>query len=203
MERFHVPADTWKGVPVTCSFLLAADLRQFWRSNTLPAAYLFHADAENDTSAQEAEDSSSSGEVWDLADLTLQCGRKGDAFKLALAWVYYGSAGFERRIDNAFAVAAQLASLVQHHDDLLLVSENPPPCLQVCFYFAPEGSLAIDELNTRRTRTITDKLLPKNFLIDYAPGDHGLFFRVVVGLETPRETVFRLVNSIVELGNGL
>ncbi|EHK99731.1 putative Glutamate decarboxylase 1 [Glarea lozoyensis 74030] len=28
-------------------------------------------------------------EVWDLADLTLQCGRRGDSLKLALSWIYY------------------------------------------------------------------------------------------------------------------
>ena len=31
------------GVPVTCSFLLGADIRQFHASNTLPASYLFHS----------------------------------------------------------------------------------------------------------------------------------------------------------------
>lgn len=70
------------GVPITCSFLLGPDLRIFHKANTLPAGYLFHASGDE------------SQEVWDLADLTLQCGRRGDSLKLALAWIYYGSSGF-------------------------------------------------------------------------------------------------------------
>ena len=78
------------GVPVTCSFLLGADMRLFHKSNTLPADYLFHGDhCETD-------------EIYDLADLTLQCGRRGDALKLYLAWVYHGSKGFAAQIDCAF-----------------------------------------------------------------------------------------------------
>ena len=78
------------GVPVTCSFLLGADMKLFHKSNTLPANYLFHGDP-NETD-----------EVYDLADLTLQCGRRGDALKLYLAWVYHGSQGFAAQIDCAF-----------------------------------------------------------------------------------------------------
>jgi hypothetical protein len=69
------------GVPVTCSFLLAADLRQFHRANTLPAGYLFHTEpkpdgANSNSNCIEApsELDPDSPEVWDLADLTLQCG---------------------------------------------------------------------------------------------------------------------------------
>lgn len=70
------------GAPVTCSFLLGPNLKTFHKANTLPAGYLFHE--------------SSGEEVWDLADLTLQCGRRGDSLKLALSWVYYGREGYER-----------------------------------------------------------------------------------------------------------
>lgn len=70
------------GTPVTCSFLLGPDLRKFHKANTLPAGYLFHE--------------SSGEEVWDLADLTLQCGRRGDSLKLGLSWMYYGREGYER-----------------------------------------------------------------------------------------------------------
>ena len=77
-------------VPVTCSFLLANDLRKFHKSNTLPAGYLFHGgDEEVGPSGDETN-----AEVWDLADLTLQCGRRGDSLKLALGWIYYGTSGF-------------------------------------------------------------------------------------------------------------
>ncbi|KAL8952014.1 MAG: hypothetical protein Q9222_002033, partial [Ikaeria aurantiellina] len=116
------------GVPVTCSFLLGADLRQFHAANTLPASYLFHSDAEGDSEGHEPKQQPS--EIYDLADLTLQCGRRGDALKLYLSWVYHGTQGYRAQIEHAFDTAAYGAELVSKERDLVLVSENPPPCLQ-------------------------------------------------------------------------
>ncbi|CZT42490.1 related to glutamic acid decarboxylase [Rhynchosporium secalis] len=179
------------GVPMTCSFLLCPDLTKFHKANTLPAGYLFHEE-------------SVSGEMWDLADLTLQCGRRGDSLKLALSWIYYGSSGFEAQVDAAYDVASYLATKIQDSQDFVLVSENPPPCLQVCFYFAKEGKLGAEkEENTRRTSEIAKKLLPRGFMVDYAPGDKGSFFRVVVNRETRKETVDGLVLAIEDLGGSL
>lgn len=179
------------GVPVTCSFLLGKDLTQFHRANTLPAGYLFH------------EVSSSSGEVWDLADLTLQCGRRGESLKLALAWIYYGSEGFERQIDHAFNIASYFATKIHDLDDFVLVSENPPPCLQVCFYYAKNGNLAKEkDANTRVTAEIVQKLIPRGFMVDYAPGERGSFFRVVVNRDTLQGTVDGLIKAIEEVGGG-
>ncbi|EKD12358.1 hypothetical protein MBM_09392 [Drepanopeziza brunnea f. sp. 'multigermtubi' MB_m1] len=179
------------GVPVTCSFLLGPDLTKFHKANTLPAGYLFHED-------------SSSGEVWDMADLTLQCGRRGDSLKLALSWIYYGASGFESQIDDAFSIASYFASKVEKNADFALVSDNPPPCLQVCFYYAKDGKLPESkEENTRTTSAIVQKLIPRGFMVDYAPGDKGAFFRVVVNRETRRETVDGLVLAIQEVGGSL
>ncbi len=89
-------------------------------------------------------ESGTDGEVWDLADLTLQCGRKADSLKLALGWVYYGKEGYERQIDHAFDTAAYMASQVSESPNLLLISERPPPCLQVCFYYARDKNLQSD-----------------------------------------------------------
>lgn len=178
------------GAPVTCSFLLGPDLRKFHKANTLPAGYLFHE--------------ASGEEVWDLADLTLQCGRRGDSLKLALGWVYYGKAGYERQIDNAFDMAAYFAGKVANHNDLLLVSENPPPCLQVCFYYAPNGKAHAEKKdNTRTTREVAQKLISSGFMVDYAPGDKGSFFRVVVNVQTRRETIDGLIKAIEEAGKNL
>lgn len=205
------------GVPVTCSFLLGADMSKFWRANTLPAGYLFHSDADdarssgvsdipNGGSAQSESQPSppSKEEVWDLGDLTLQCGRKGDALKLALGWIYYGSSGYEEQIDSGFDTAAYLANSIKANPNLTLLSENPPPCLQVCFYFGDEGVLAEGkERNGWRTKEIARRLVGRGFMIDYAPGDKGLFFRVVVHLSTARRTLDRLMEDIVKEGMGL
>ncbi|KAK1831239.1 glutamate decarboxylase 1 [Podospora conica] len=182
-------------VPVTCSFLLGRDTSVFHRANTLPAGYLFHA-ADDDDDAPAADD-----DCWDLADLTLQCGRRGDALKLALAWIYYGAAGFARQVDGAFELAAYMAERLARSADFVLVSENPPPCLQVCFYYAPGGRLAetADE-NTARTREMVRRLVARGFMVDYAPGPKGSFFRVVVNVQTLRTTVDGLVAAIEAVG---
>ncbi|KAF7860512.1 uncharacterized protein EAF02_010746 [Botrytis sinoallii] len=177
-------------VPVTCSFLLAPDISKFHKANTLPADYLFHT----------IEDGA---EVWDLADLTLQCGRRGDSLKLALSWIYYGTSGFQQQIDHCFFRAEYFAQLVEDHSDLVLVSQNPPPCLQVCFYYAKEGKLGDKEQNTKITQDVAQKLLTRGFMVDYASGEKGKFFRAVVNVQTRRETMEGLVKAIVEIGEGV
>ncbi|KAJ4292950.1 Glutamate decarboxylase 2 [Collariella sp. IMI 366227] len=181
--------------PVTCSFLLGPDMAVFHRANTLPAGYLFHAPAveplTNGTipnGCGRSEDPNRDiPEVWDLADLTLQCGRRADSLKLALSWIYHGAAGFARQIDGAFATAAYLANIIAAHEDFVLVSENPPPCLQVCFYYAPGGKMAeTKEENTGRTRRMVGELVKRGYMVDYAPGERGSFFRVVVNCQTVR-----------------
>jgi len=182
-------------VPVTCSFLLAKDLRKFWKSNTLPASYLFHTADEEGDSADDADDKPF--ELWDLADMSLQCGRKGDALKLALAWIYYGTTGFETRVDHAFEVAEHFAGLVAAHPDLDLISAMPPPCLQVCFYYRKAKT---PEENTKITKGIAKKLQENNFHVDFAAGDQGSFFRAVISLQTERSTVELLARLIVNIG---
>ncbi|PYI10177.1 group II pyridoxal-5-phosphate decarboxylase [Aspergillus sclerotiicarbonarius CBS 121057] len=207
------------GVPVTCSFLLAADLRRFHLANTLPAGYLFHnADTDPDTLNGETELEVDSPEVWDLADLTLQCGRRADSLKLFLGWTYYGTAGYERQIDTACSIATHLATLVSQNPNFILVSENPPPCLQVCFYYAPNRQfvhprgIVSDETkrgkaNSKITEQVTHAIVRKGFMVDFAPpsGDedavgNGKFFRCVVNVQTTKETVEALVRAIEEVG---
>lgn len=181
-------------VPVTCSFLLVNDLGILKKANSLAAGYLFHEDGDGEAGEEDKE-------YWDLADLTLQCGRRGDALKLALAWVYYGASGFEKRIDNAFAMASYLATLIEQHPDFKLISTNPPPCLQVCFYYAPGGELAENpKENTRRTSEMVKALVPIGFMIDYSPGPQGSFFRVVMNCETLKGTVEGLVKALEQVG---
>ncbi|KAL8912959.1 MAG: hypothetical protein Q9171_002158 [Xanthocarpia ochracea] len=190
------------GVPITCSFLLGADLRQFHAANTLPASYLFHSeDEDGEAHAQ----SKQPAEIYDLADLTLQCGRRGDALKLYLSWAYHGTQGYRRQIENAFDTAAYFASLVADNKDLVLVSESPPPCLQVCFFYAKGGELKESgKENSKTTSRIAKELIPRGFMVDYASvDDRGSFLRVVVSRETRRGTVEGLVRAVVEVGQTL
>ncbi|KAH6605999.1 glutamate decarboxylase [Trichoderma cornu-damae] len=177
--------------PCTCSLLLGPDMRIFQRANSTAAGYLFHNRGDDE-------------EVWDLADLTLQCGRRGDALKVALAWLYYGADGFERQVDHAFDMASHLFRLLEATGNFVMVSSYPPPCLQVCFYSAPGGRLSTDDgENTSRTRRIAQMLVGRGFMVDYAPGDHGSFLRVVVNVQTLQGTVEGLVKAMNELGQGI
>ncbi|ODA75965.1 hypothetical protein RJ55_08606 [Drechmeria coniospora] len=172
--------------PTTCSFLLGPDMGIFNKANSTSAGYLFHETADD--------------EVWDLADLTLQCGRRGDSLKVALAWLYYGADGFERQIDHAFAMAHHLHSLIQQTGNFVMLSEDPPPCLQVCFYHAPDGKLSDDAAaNTKVTQAIVERLIRRGFMVDYAPGDKGSFLRVVVNTQTLPTTVEGLTRAIEEV----
>ncbi|KAL7797255.1 pyridoxal phosphate-dependent transferase [Trichoderma ceciliae] len=176
--------------PCTCSLLLGPDMRIFQRANSTAAGYLFHSGDDD--------------EIWDMADLTLQCGRRGDTLKIALAWLYYGANGFERQVDHAFNMASYLVRLLEESGNFVMVSSYPPPCLQVCFYSAPGGKLSTDDkVNTWRTQQIAQMLVGRGFMVDYAPGDNGSFLRVVVNVQTLEGTVQGLVRAMDELGQGI
>lgn len=207
------------GIPTTCSFLLGKDMRKFHKGMTLPAGYLFHANDDDDEAPasngvdqsavnSEAPDAHPNQqhdfkEVWDLADLTPQCGRRGDSLKLALPWIYYGTQGIGAYIENGFDAAAHLADLIARNPEFTLVSENPPPCLQVCFYFQKQAGEGCTERNSKTTEEVTKALIPKGFMTDYAPGEDGRFFRVVVNGQTTRGTVEGLVKAVEEAGESL
>ena len=243
------------GVPVTCSFLLARDLKQFHLANTLPAGYLFHNDNDHDEpepkpaingttgpdpdlNTEDDIETSTWHEPADIADLTLQCGRRGDSLKLFLSWQYYGTLGYAAKIEHAQGIAEYMASQVRAHGDLKLVNE--PACLQVCFTYAPGGPAVfgdgvgqvrlphstscksnivgadgkdeerarverLGKFNSLVTERITKALIPKGFMIDFAPPlegqeAEGKFFRVVVNIETTREVVERLIRVLCEVG---
>ena len=178
---------------------------------TLRAGYLFHTDAADDDSMvgsgldkgdiEVPSDENYTDEYWDLADLTPQCGRRGDALKMALGWIYYGSEGYEKRIDSAFDTARYMAEQIQSRPKFELVSQLPPPCWQVCFYFGKEAGDAT--LTSERTEAIAKRLVNRGFMVDYAPGESGKFFRVVVNGLTTKETVDGILKAIEDVGTQL
>jgi glutamate decarboxylase len=179
------------GVPVTCSFLLARDLRTFRAALTLPAGYLFHNDPADD-------------DVFDLADLTPQCGRKADSFKLWLGLQYYGAEHYSNLVETAFSNAEYLLARLKASADFVTISPEPVPCLQVCFYYAKGGKLGEDAaVNGSVTAAIAKRLIPKGFMIDFAPGEKGDFFRVVVNGGTRRGTLDGLVKALEETAHEL
>ncbi|KAF2827300.1 glutamate decarboxylase-like protein 1 [Ophiobolus disseminans] len=176
------------GVPMTCSFLLGADMNAFYRALTLPAGYLFH------NAPGAAVD-----DIYDLADLTPQCGRRADALKFFLALRYYGSTHFSQLVARGFDNAEYLLAKLKDAGDFVTLSPEPLPCLQVCFYYAKGGELGADsQANSKQTEQIAKKLISRGFMVDYAPGEKGKFFRVVVSGNTRKGTLDGLVKALGE-----
>lgn len=180
------------GIPMTCSFLLGRDMRQFHAAMTLPAGYLFHNEVED------------VNDIYDLADLTPQCGRRADSLKVYLALTYYGQQYYSDLIQRAFDNAAYLLELLRANRNFVVMSPDPLPCLQVCFYFARNGEVSEDyERNGEVTRRVVEALIPRGFMTDFAPGPKGKFFRVVINGGMQRRMLEGLVKGIEEVATEL
>ncbi|ONH67370.1 Acidic amino acid decarboxylase GADL1 [Cyberlindnera fabianii] len=183
------------GVPTTCSFLLLPDERVFQTANSLSAPYLFHN--------READDT-----FYDLADGTMGCGRRPDALKFYMGWMFYGSKGYEERINHAFEITGYFAGKISQDPKFKLVSSNPPPCMQVCFFYNKDGDFSDEEKNTKTTRAIVKTLHESGrFLMDYSPAagiEGGEFFRVVfVSPIVSSDIIDDLYDAILEVGESL
>lgn len=183
------------GVPTTCSFLLLPHVSNFQGALSLAAPYLFHGrDGDN--------------ENFDLADGTMGCGRRPDAFKFYLAWLYYGTEGFALRVDHAYSICKDFVEKISDKPGFSLVvgtKQNLPACLQVCFYYRPEGYTS--DSCTPVTRFISRELHKRGkYLVDFSPNptpndSQGEFFRVVFNSPIlTSDTVDDLIASIVDLG---
>ena len=130
----------------------------------LDAGYLFH-----DSHADIAH-------VYDLAELTPQCGRRADSLKLFLSLSYYGTEYFSQLVATAFERANDVLGLVKGAENLVSVTPERVPCLQMCFYYVKGGKLGEDEeSNSRVTATIARRLITRGFMIDFAAGEKGKF----------------------------
>ena len=123
-DSFTWDAHKAMGATLICTAFLTKHegiLRQTCSAGPSQPEYLFH---DNDDSA------------LDLGRISLQCGRRVDAFKLWLLWKHHGDRGFAERIDHLFELAGFATSWVQNHDRLELMA--PTQSLNVCFRYLPE-----------------------------------------------------------------
>jgi glutamate decarboxylase len=216
------------GVPLVCAFLLTNDLRTFWLANKLNAGYLFHdkaagkpATSQNGTNGHSKEndwrdsklldDAPEVADIRDLASLTVQCSRRSDATKLFLHWIYYGTRGIAREVEQAVDSAQHLASLVQAHPRLELVGDTENVFAQVCFYWSSkeEENGTADgahtaAVNSHNTHVLYKHLTAHGWKIDYAPHKvKGDFIRIACNRLTTRRGVEGLLTKLVELGESL
>lgn len=136
-------------------------------------------------------------DVYDLADITPQCGRRADSLKLYLGWKYYGRAGYARQLEHASTMAQHLYDVLEKRANFVLITKKPVPAFQVVFHWAKNGLLSNDKDEvSNATSRIAKALLARGFMIDFAPGVRGMYFRVVVNRDTRPDTIEGLVDSI-------
>jgi glutamate/tyrosine decarboxylase-like PLP-dependent enzyme len=156
------------GVPLSCSALLLREKGQLVAAHGMNADYLFHGDSEK---------------AWDLGDRGLQCGRRVDALKLWFSWQVHGDAGYERRIDRMFELAAGFREAVRAREGFRLIREQEGT--NVCFrYLPPEFRHTTGEERGRREHEATIAIRGQmarsgSFLINYATLDGAATFRLV------------------------
>lgn len=153
---------------------------------------LFHTDIDEDPDAQV--------DIYDLGQLTPQCGRRGDALKLFLSIQYYGLDYYEAAIDAAFERARRLHHTLDANPYFKVVTKAPPACLQVCFYYHPETDAVDAKAMSTRTEAMAARLAGRGWMIDYAPGDEGKFFRVVCNINLRDDSLDQFVEAVEAVG---
>ncbi|KAK5996778.1 Glutamate decarboxylase-like protein [Cladobotryum mycophilum] len=156
------------------------------------------------------ENAPPASKILDLASLTTQCGRRPDASKFYLHWIYYGIKGMASDVEKAVTSARYLASLVDRSPYLTLVGDVHVPFAQVCFYWkaksAFKGTLQDRAvINSRTTHQLSSHLVTRGWMIDYAPGTNtdgqeGDFLRVVCNRLTDEDVVEALLGEIIRVG---
>jgi glutamate decarboxylase len=164
------------GLPLTCSAILVREKGVLEATNGMHADYLFHE---------------SGGPTCDLGDLSLQCGRRVDAFKLWFSWVALGDQGYAHRVERLFELAGVFRRKLLARDGFHLVRE--PEGTTICFRYLPPGARSLAGEARRRlehelTVEIRRKLLQSGrFMINYAPLDGAATFRIVLSNPRTRE----------------
>jgi glutamate/tyrosine decarboxylase-like PLP-dependent enzyme len=157
----------------------------------MQADYLFHG---------------AGGSSPDLGDLSLQCGRRVDAFKLWLSWIALGNQGYAARVDRLFGLAGTFRQMVLGREGFELVRE--PEGTNVCFRYWPESDRTLGGEERRRrldetTKAIREQLLKSGrFMINYAPLDGAAALRIV--LNNPLTTdsdLTDLLDTIEQFGS--
>ncbi|KAA0185610.1 cysteine sulfinic acid decarboxylase [Hyalella azteca] len=110
-------------VPLQCSMFITKHKGLLHDANCAGATYLFQQDKFYDVS-------------YDTGDMSVQCGRKGDALKVWLMFKIHGMDVLENRIDAAFAASKYLESEVKRREGFELVREGLQ-CTNVCFWYIP------------------------------------------------------------------
>ena len=162
------------GVPLQCSAILIREKGLLMSANKTEATYLFHKDKHYDKD-------------YDTGDMTIQCGRHNDVFKLWLMWRAKGDQGFQNQINNFFSLAKYLVSEIKKRPNFKLVQEEIEGP-NVCFWYIPPEIKSIKDENERKEAL--HQVAPKlkalmmekgSIMVTYQPlGELPNFFRIAI-----------------------
>jgi glutamate/tyrosine decarboxylase-like PLP-dependent enzyme len=121
-DSLVVSAHKCLAVPTQCSFFLSQHKGILRQTNATGASYLFQPDKPY------AE--------YDIGDLSIQCGRRNDAFRFWLAWKAVGDAGWAARVNNCAALALYMKLRVEASGGRFVMT-FPIHFINVCFWYVP------------------------------------------------------------------
>ncbi|CAB0016708.1 unnamed protein product [Nesidiocoris tenuis] len=169
--------------------------------NMAGATYLFQPDKMYDPS-------------YDSGDLSVQCGRKVDSFKLWTLWKYRGNCALGELVDHAVEMANYFLDTIRNRPGFRLVLDEFETT-NVCFWFIPPRLRDCDETEDwwsqiHKVGPALKKKLVENgdMMIGYQPLEHRNlknFFRMVVTCHPPRtkSDMDSAVGLIEKYGNQL
>ncbi|CAA9995519.1 unnamed protein product [Nesidiocoris tenuis] len=165
------------------------------------ATYLFQPDKMYDPS-------------YDSGDLSVQCGRKVDSFKLWTLWKFRGNCALGELVDHAVEMANYFLDTIRNRPGFKLVLDKFETT-NVCFWFIPPRLRDCEETEDwwRQIHKVGPALKKKlvesgDMMIGYQPLEHRNlknFFRMVVTCHPPRtkSDMDSAVELIEKYGNQL
>ena len=167
-DSFCFDAHKMLGVSLICSVLLFKNEKILKKVNQVKADYLFHH--------EELEAS------CDLGEYSFQCGRKAEAVKFWLSWCSLGENGYQKRIENFFALAKWCEQKIKKSPNLELI--YPVFSVTVCFRFIGKNNQdneIINQMNLKiRQELIFQNLYMVNFTKEKRNNHEILFIRLVI-----------------------
>lgn len=172
-------------IPLICSVLLVKQRGTLQKNmSDINTDYIFH-DKE---------------EIEDLGKKSIQCGRRVDALKLWLALKYYGTSGYEKRMDNLIEQAKFAENFINKNKKLELMAKRQS--VAVCFRYVPNNrNINLNEFNLKLRENLrkTGKTL-----VNYGYLNKNLIIRLVItNGEMKENDVNKFFDYIIKEGQEL
>nr|QNG40898.1 glutamate decarboxylase 2 [Hofstenia miamia] len=187
------------GAPLPCSVLLLRESGQLKAAQGISVGYLFAGKKHYDVD-------------YDLGNLSIQCGRKIDNFKVWMAWKARGSNGFEAHVDKLYENAEYFLNKIKSRDDFRLVFPKAEPRLKICFWYLPPWlqKKTLNEEDKKYLNAVTHKIKEVYvyegllYLATQPLKKHPFFFRIVIidPRKGPRE-LDRVISIFSDIGSKL